>query len=170
METDNHSESEKVLSVWNKLKILLLRDGVSDFQSSAFNSTKCLCCSSLDDCHQMVLAKPFRALVSSLCTRAKKESKIWAMTRSQTNCGQAVWVMSYAYRQAFHADLSKLTMSEQTRTGWAKAPVHVGVLWARGDFTNRDSLLRNFVSHNAALMWVCNLSILRWRSSFLLVL
>lgn len=37
METDNHSEFEKVLSLWNKLKILLLRDGVSDFQSSAFN-------------------------------------------------------------------------------------------------------------------------------------
>lgn len=122
METDNHSEFEKVLSVWNKLKILLLRDGVSDFQSRAFNSTKCLCCGSLGDCHQMVLTKPFRALVSSLSTRANTESKIWTMTRSQTNCGQAVQVMSYAYRQAFRADLSTHTMSEQTRTGWAKTP------------------------------------------------
>lgn len=161
METDNHSEFEKVLSVWNKLKILLLRDGVSDFQSRAFNSTKCLCCGSLGDCHQMVLAKPCRALVSNLSTRANTENKIWAMTRSQTNCGQAVQVMSYAYRQAFHADLSKHTMSEQTRTGWAKGS-------ARGDIANRDSLLRNFFSRKAALLWLHNLSILRWSSSFLL--
>lgn len=34
MEIDIRSEFEKLLSVWNKLKILLLRDGVRDFQSS----------------------------------------------------------------------------------------------------------------------------------------
>lgn len=40
--------------------------------------------------------------------------------------------MGYAYRQAFQADLSRQTMSEQTRTNWAKVPVQVGVLAAKG--------------------------------------
>lgn len=132
METDIHSEFEKVLSVWNKLKILLLGDGVSEFQSGAPNSTKCSCCSKPGDCCQVVLAKPFRIFLSGINPKARTEHRRWTTTRSQTNCGQAEWVTGYVHRQAFQADLSKHTTSEQMMTGWAQVPVHVCVFWIEG--------------------------------------
>lgn len=93
METDIHFEFEKVLSVWSKLKILLLRNRVSDFPSRAPNSTKCLCCSQAGWLSSNVLRKD----VQDTCEHYKSLGQNWKRKMNHEKESDKLWSGSMSH-------------------------------------------------------------------------